>query len=191
MSIPSEDIAIYPPPDGRGLSLIADPELRRLAKYWASKRNGRPVPSRADIDPIDIPWALPHFFLIDYDRDTGTYRYRIAGGDVETIFQSATGSHSMRGVALRDMLKPDAAALVEKRWQPLADRGDIVYMSGMVYLPAERIPKGERVLLPLSDRDDFQTTGLIGMTKCTWLPFSGTAPEVSLNVHYIPLGEIP
>lgn len=134
MPVPSEDIAKYPPADGRGLSLIVDPELRRLAEYWASKRNCRPVPSRADIDPVDIPWALPHFFLIDYDRDTGTYRYRIAGGEVETIFQSATGSHSMRRVALRDMLKPEAAALVEKRWQPLADRGDVIYMTGMVYL---------------------------------------------------------
>lgn len=63
-------------------------------------------------------------------------------------------------------------------------------MTGMVYLPAERVPRGERILLPLSDRGDFRTTGLIGMTKCEWLPFSGKTPEFDLEVRYIPLSEI-
>jgi len=33
---------------------ISEPELPRLFRYRRSKRAGRAMPSRADIDPVDI-----------------------------------------------------------------------------------------------------------------------------------------
>src|SRR3546814_19869806 len=66
---------------------IGDPLLRRLGDYWLSLRAGRPMPSRRDIDPAAMPWALPYVYLVDCLTDAGPgadggrwrYRYRVAG----------------------------------------------------------------------------------------------------------------
>src|SRR3546814_12117958 len=50
--------ASEPPPKAGRLKLLCDPELLRLLDYWRAKRRGRPMPSRKDIDPTEIPWAL-------------------------------------------------------------------------------------------------------------------------------------
>ena len=33
--------------------MIANADLQTLFDYWAGKRQGRPMPSRADIDPVE------------------------------------------------------------------------------------------------------------------------------------------
>jgi hypothetical protein len=33
--------------------------VRAIYRYWDSKRNGRLMPRRADLDPVDIPKLLP------------------------------------------------------------------------------------------------------------------------------------
>ena len=33
--------------------------------YWHGKCAGRPMPTRADIDPLDIPRLLPHVYLVE------------------------------------------------------------------------------------------------------------------------------
>src|SRR3546814_4754311 len=50
---------------------IGDPLLRRLGDYWLSLRAGRPMPSRRDIDPAAMPWALPYVYLVDCLTDAG------------------------------------------------------------------------------------------------------------------------
>src|SRR3546814_10040255 len=59
------------------LDVVAEPMLRRLADYWLSRRAGQVMPRRADIDPVDIPWALSQLFLVDCISDAG----RGADGD--------------------------------------------------------------------------------------------------------------
>lgn len=180
------DIATYSRAEFFDLSLIAEPNLRRIAEYWLSRTNGRRMPGRTDIDPIDIPWALSQFFMVDYDRETEKYRYRIAGNEVEEIFSRFTGRFSMRGVNLDEMLPPESAAIVHERWRPLVENGDIVYMSGLVYAAAERIPLGARILLPLSDREDGEPSGLIGYTECEWVEHSNGLETSGLDICYIP-----
>lgn len=184
------DKANYRSSEGRGLEAIGEPEARRLADYWASKRAGRRMPRRGDIDPTEIPWALPRFFLVDYDRSAETYRYRIAGEEIERVFARRTGRSTMRGLTLEDMLPAEAAALVAKRWRPLVERGDIVYTTGLVYLPAERYPVGARILLPLSESGDGTVTGLAGFTVCAWKRAAAFSVAPGVDVTYIPLDEI-
>ena len=38
--------------------------IGQLHDYWRTKLNGRQMPVRADIDPIDIPKLLPYVALI-------------------------------------------------------------------------------------------------------------------------------
>jgi len=147
------------------------------------------MPSRGDFDPIDIPWALPNFFLVAYDPAGDRFRYRVAGCEIEEVFRRFTGRNSMRQVELSDMLPPDSAALVHQRWMPLVERGDIIYMTGQIYLAADRIPLGERIMLPLSD-DGRQVDGFIGYTQCEWLAKSAVESSPALDIHYIPLSEL-
>jgi PAS domain-containing protein len=181
------DIATYSRADFFDLSLIAEPNLRRIADYWLSRRNGRRMPGRIDIDPIDISWALSRIFLVDYDRETEKYSYRVAGNEIEEIFSQFTESFSMRDVNLDQVLPPESSPIVHERWRPLAENGDIVYMSGLVYAAVERIPLGARILLPLSDREDGEPSGLIGYTECEWVERGDGLDSTGLDIHYIPL----
>jgi hypothetical protein len=185
-----DDGANYSCSDGRGFQVIQEPEVLRLAEYWRSKRAGRPMPSRRDIDPLEIPWALSRIFLVDYEAGTGDYRYRVAGEDIEEVFRRFTGSISLRGVTLRQALPPASVDAVHRRWSPLPTKGHIVYMRGLVYLAAERVPVGARILLPLSERGDGTVTGLIGITVCDWLRPTEVNCPPGVDVHYIPVADL-
>lgn len=56
--------------------------LRRAQAYWDERRGGRAMPSRADIDPVDIPDLLPFVILIDIVPPDGRLRIRLAGTEV-------------------------------------------------------------------------------------------------------------
>src|SRR5260221_12496676 len=59
-------------------SPVHDPRLEAAFHYWPRKAAGRLMPSRADIDPIEIPKLLPDVMLVDVLPD-GRYRYRLIG----------------------------------------------------------------------------------------------------------------
>ncbi|MFN3461547.1 MAG: PAS domain-containing protein [Oceanibaculum sp.] len=142
---------------------IEDDRLRRLFAYWCAKRKGRPMPARADIDPTEIPWALPQIFLVDYTPESG-FCYRLAGTDLSSIY----GHSNLKGMTLEDILGPEKAAVVKSRWLPLVEHKQVLCMKGVVYLPTDRTPIGERLMLPLADAADGPVTGLLGMTVCEW-----------------------
>ncbi len=51
-------------------------------EYWQSKiRDGR-LPSRQDIEPLDIPDLLPQIILLDVARDPWNFRFRLIGTNV-------------------------------------------------------------------------------------------------------------
>lgn len=62
---------------------LNDPDLIRFYDYWASLCGGRPMPSRKDIDPLQIaPEYLPNLMLIEAFHDPRRYRYRLVGTNV-------------------------------------------------------------------------------------------------------------
>ena len=64
---------------------IASPKLQRLHAYWDAKRGSRPMPARADIDPVEIPWILGNLSLIEV-RGEGDYRWRLDGSNLSAFF---------------------------------------------------------------------------------------------------------
>src|SRR5258708_2408566 len=51
-----------------------------LLGYWRSKKSGRLMPCRADIDPTELPGRLwPRLMLIDVlqEKDRNRFRYRL------------------------------------------------------------------------------------------------------------------
>ncbi len=166
--------------------LLSEPDLFKFLDYWRGKRNGRAMPSKADIDPLDIPWALSRIFLATYSPEDG-FRYRLAGSEVSSVF----GRSNLKGLTMRDILPPDRAPFVEERWEPLVRDRSMIVMKGMIYLAARRTPIGERLILPLADTPDGPVTGALGMTICQWIV--GDVPqEVKVSqIEYVPVDRIP
>ena len=166
--------------------LLSEPALFRILDYWRGKRNGRVMPSRSEIDPLEIPWALSRIFLVSYSPEDG-FRYRLAGAEVASVF----GRSNLKGLTMKDILPPEPAKFVEGRWAPLVQDRAMIVMKGMIYLAAERTPIGERLILPLADEPDGPVTGAFGMTICEWL--TGDVPqEVKVSqIEYVPVSDIP
>jgi hypothetical protein len=74
--------------EGTGLVFGDSPEGQRLGaifRYWASKRRGRTMPSRADIDPLELRSYLPQLVLLDVEGDPPRFRYRLVGTEVTRV----------------------------------------------------------------------------------------------------------
>jgi hypothetical protein len=91
-------------------SQIAHPLLRQVFAFWQAKAASRGgLPSRADIDPIELadalPGALPALSLIEVTREGSgeRLRYRVVGSlHVEIMGRDATGEMIDMGSAEDD-----------------------------------------------------------------------------------------
>lgn len=67
---------VRPDPDW----LATTPEdVQALYRYWDQKRGARLMPSRADLDPVDLVPFLPSMLLVDVVADERLYVYRLVG----------------------------------------------------------------------------------------------------------------
>ena len=57
--------------------------MRDIYQYWLGMKGNRPMPSRADLNPVDLGKLLPHLSLIDVEHKTGRYKFRLIG--TETV----------------------------------------------------------------------------------------------------------
>ena len=100
--------------DGRSVSgwpqVLAD-----LHAYWQQKCSGRTYPTRADIDPIDIPALLEHLLLADVLHDPLDFRYRLVGGHIVEHAGRNVQGHTVRGLMAEG--SPREQALQEKAMQ--------------------------------------------------------------------------
>jgi hypothetical protein len=53
--------------------------VRAVYDYWRRKAAGRPMPTRADIEPADLKPLLPAMMLVDVVHDTRRFVYRLVG----------------------------------------------------------------------------------------------------------------
>jgi len=61
--------------------------------YWESKIVGGRIPSRRDIEPLDIPDLLPQIILLDVVQEPWNFRFRLIGTNVVYhLNQDWTGS---------------------------------------------------------------------------------------------------
>ncbi|MET1026954.1 MAG: PAS domain-containing protein [Dongiaceae bacterium] len=58
------------------------PLVEKLLNYWNGLRAGRPMPSRADIDPVAIKPLLSHIMLVDLSYNPVRARYRLVGTEI-------------------------------------------------------------------------------------------------------------
>jgi hypothetical protein len=89
-----------PPRDYRmrfvaGSPVDPDERLDEFFRYWRRVRGDRPMPSRADVDPTEIPpRLLPNLFLTDVVDGGARFRYRLVGTEaVRVIGSDPTGRY--------------------------------------------------------------------------------------------------
>jgi hypothetical protein len=130
-------------------------ELREVFEYWQSKRRGRRMPSRAEIDPLEIPGRLwPRISMLDVVRSEGTarFRYRRVGSHfVETFGQDPTGRFIDETLTTRGRYRDYVISL----YQHLVDVRKPIYSENMFWI--DGMPQShkmtKRLILPLSNDD--------------------------------------
>lgn len=68
------------------VAAVAHPDLHRLYDYWSMRARLGRLPSRRDIDPLDMGFMLGNLILVDVVRDpdaaTPRFRYRLVGANL-------------------------------------------------------------------------------------------------------------
>jgi hypothetical protein len=68
--------------------------LREVLAYWRKQCASRAMPSRQDLDPLDIPSLLGGIMLADVMQDPIDFRYRLIGtGIADRLSRDDTGAH--------------------------------------------------------------------------------------------------
>lgn len=115
--------------------------------YWQSKVLDGKLPSRADIDPIDIPRLMPHVVMVDVKREPEyDFRYRLIGTSVvENLYKDHTGSW------FSEIDHQKAPSQIWQNCRKVAESGE-PYLAGTPYVgPHQGYRRVEDVILPLAD----------------------------------------
>ena len=117
-----------------------------LFRYWDAKRTGRRMPSRADIDPTEMPAALlPYVTIID--QVDGRFRYRLVGTGVV----NALGRDFTDGWVGSYATSPEYAAAVLGVYARVFAAACPLFTTGEHRTDIGVIQSNSRLLLPLSN----------------------------------------
>ena len=100
---------------------IIDDRLRQAYEYWRRKAGARQLPSRLDIDPVEIPRLLPHIMLVDV-MGADLYRYRLIGTEIATAMGVNATGRLVHEMLLEDGYRAAGTLLVEDERAALGRR---------------------------------------------------------------------
>ena len=133
-----------PREEGLDLPAHADERILALYGYWDSKRGTRPFPSRADLDPVEIPRLLPFLTLVDVRADQPRFLYRLVGtGAAQLLQRELTGKPVGTGVKAGELRE------VIGRYDRVADEGCCLYHRATLQEDRNDFTCVDRIMLPL------------------------------------------
>jgi hypothetical protein len=149
--------------DGNDLAAPVDPILIRLVAYWDSKRGGRRMPSRADIDPTELRALVHNVMLYDVVEPGALYRIRLVGQAIVDFV-----GVNMTGKWATDTMPPDAAKRMIEILSSVVINGAPRFRAGHAYWHRDKsYRKFEACFLPLSLDDRTVDKILAGTTFAT------------------------
>jgi len=126
--------------------------------YWDTKRRGRRMPARADIDPIELRRFLPGIILIDVVDDARRYVYRLVGTrEVAMRGKDPTGQSMIEGFFAATL---DAALAIPD--QVVTTRAPL-FIHRDFTAPDGRLGYEDLIMLPLSE-DGERVNMILGYT---------------------------
>ena len=84
------------------------PAVTQVEAYWEGLRNGRPMPTRAEVDPRGITDALEYAFVLEKVAP-GMARLRVAGRHLSDLL-----GMEVRGMPISAMFLPEARAELQE-----------------------------------------------------------------------------
>ncbi len=106
---------------------MVHPNTERLTEYWRARRGDRPLPRRADIDPMAFHQLLPQTFVVGRGEQ-GLYPFRLVGGMIADLCQS-----DLRGRCLLELWRPSdrwqlksALEFARRRPEPVVVNADVM-----------------------------------------------------------------
>ncbi len=103
--------------------------VRSMYAYWEAKRSGRLMPSRNDIDPVEIARHLPSICIVEVLPEPPHLRYRLVGTRQVQIRghdptgQAVAGHHIGRDIGgMERVVIGNYEAVIETRAPVYADR---------------------------------------------------------------------
>ena len=136
---------------------LKSPVNRAALAYWESIRKGRPMPSRADLDPADIVELLPQVFLLDVQQEPLNFRYRLVGTMMD---DHMTGAYT--GLWMRQIPHQCPPSRIWSSCEQVAT-GRQPISSDVPYVGKNRdILSTEDLIMPLSD--DQETVNMLFVT---------------------------
>lgn len=137
---------------------ISNPRLQRLYDYWAAKRGDRKMPARADLDPIDMAFAIGNIILADVLAETPPrFFIRLHG----TTLSERVG-YDLTGKMLDEMPVPEFRDLSQRSFTKVATTGEPVHAL-TERLVDERMQRYEAIIMPLSDDGEHVDRLLVGL----------------------------
>lgn len=160
-------------------------DLHRFVDYWIAKAAGRAMPAFADIDPVEIPWALSRVYVVRVVDGGSDFVYRLAGEAINDRHGT-----SLAGKRPGDLFPPALTRQVLDRWQRLISEPAACCTESDHPTNAGRWIRARRVLLPLgaaagpadhvlgmtifeAPGTAFATFGEAGMLKARWVRLRG------------------
>jgi hypothetical protein len=129
-----------------------------MHRYWEEKRGGRPMPSRSDIDPVELRKYLPGIILIDVVGDARRYVYRLVGTrEVAMRGKDPTGQSMIEGFFAANL---EAALAIPD--QVVATKAPYFLFRDFT-APDGRLGYEDLIMLPLSE-DGERVTMIMGYT---------------------------
>jgi hypothetical protein len=144
------------------LSFVQPATIAALA-YWKSKLGGRPMPSRADLDPREMRSFMPHIALVEL-RQTADgaqdYYMRLTGTSIEQVFGQLTGQ------LISEFLPPE----IEARWRMMfdaaRDAAAPVRITGRIAFQRKTWLQCELMIAPLGTEG--KTISMFFVAVATW-----------------------
>ena len=97
---------------------IRDSRLLGLFHYWHGKRQGRAMPARSDIDPIEMKRWLGNLLLVEFPPDPMQYRIRLDGVNLVQFYSTSRegkGVEAMTSEEERRIVLPQYMTVLEQK----------------------------------------------------------------------------
>ncbi|HTW51624.1 MAG TPA: PAS domain-containing protein [Stellaceae bacterium] len=137
---------------------IKHPRLRQLYDYWNGKRGDRRMPARADLDPLDIRFAIGDVVMADViDGDPPRFRIRLHGTNL-----AERTNFDLTGKMLDDMPAPEFRELVTRSFRKVIRSHEPLHALAERLLD-DRMQHYEAIILPLSRDGERVDRLMVGM----------------------------
>jgi len=137
---------------------IKHPRLGQLYAYWLAKRGTRDMPSRADLDPVDMRFVIGDVVMADViDGDPPRFRIRLHGTNL-----SERTNFDLTGKMLDEMPAPEFRDLVHRGFCRAVHTREPLHVISNRLLDG-RSHNDEAIVLPLSGDGERVDRLMVGM----------------------------